>query len=167
MTVNKDLSTNQQGKNIIQVYEGLKLKAYICPTGYPTIGYGHRLIEGERIGGKIVQLLKNRLNYTITEREASDLLRVDLRAKESFVKALVKVPLNENQFSALVSFVFNVGQEAFRKSTLLKLLNAGDYDVVPAQLNRWVYGTVNGKKTKLGGLERRRNAEGLLFMGKL
>ena len=167
MTVNKDLSTSQQGKNIIQAHETLKLKAYICPTGYPTIGYGHKLIEGERVGGKIVQLLKNRLNYNISKDEADRLFLEDIRNKESFVKALVKVPLDENQFSALVSFVFNVGQEAFRKSTLLKLLNAGDYSSVPKQLDRWVYGTVNGKKTELGGLKRRREAEGKLFMGKL
>jgi lysozyme len=167
MTVNKDLSTRQQRTDIIQVYEDLKLKAYICPTGYPTIGYGHRLIENERIGGKIVHLLKNRLNYNISKDEADRLFLEDIRNKESFVKALVKVPLNENQFSALVSFVFNVGQEAFRKSTLLKLLNAGDYSSVPKQLDRWVYGTVNNEKVILGGLKRRREAEGKLFMGEL
>jgi lysozyme len=96
---------------------------------------------------------------TITADQAEQLLADDLRLYEKVVSNLVQVPLNDNQFAALVSFVFNVGQRGFETSTLLKLLNRGWYEQVPAQLTRW--NRVQGEV--LGGLSRRRAAEAALW----
>ncbi len=136
---------NEAGLALIKNYEGLRLKAYRCPKGVWTIGYGH-----------------TRTTYptmTIDEAEAERLLLEDLNVFERAVARLVKVPLEDNEFAALVSFVFNVGVAAFDASTLLKLLNRGWYEQVPAQLMRWVH--VQGEA--LGGLTRRRAAEGALW----
>ena len=88
-----------------------------------------------------------------------EILRDDLVEAESSVHKLVKVPLNQNQFDALVSFIFNIGETQFSYSTLLKKLNNKDYNSVPSELNRWVHG--GGKK--LPGLINRRRDEGNLF----
>jgi lysozyme len=95
----------------------------------------------------------------ITAEQADQLLQEDLRLVERAVQRLVQVPLNDNQFSALASFVFNVGSGNLESSTLLRLLNRGWYEQVPAQLLRW--NKANGEM--LGGLTRRRAAEGRLW----
>ncbi len=125
----------------IKRWEGLRLTAYRDVGGKWTIGYGH--VNGAREGMRI------------TEREAEDWLRRDLAQAELAVNDAVQVPLSDPQFGALVSFVFNVGVGAFRRSTLLRKLNAGDYDAVPAELLRW---TKAGGKL-VPGLVNRRNAE--------
>lgn len=96
---------------------------------------------------------------TISEAEANELLLDDLDRFERFVERKVVVPLNENQFAALVSFCFNVGEGAFGKSTLLKKLNSGDYASVPSELAKWV--TSKGKRIQ--GLVNRRAAEAGLW----
>ena len=108
----------------IKRWEGLRLDAYLDVGGVLTIGYGHT-------GSDVSHGL------TITKAKAESLLRSDLKIAEDAVSALVKVGLSDNQYGALVSFVFNVGVGAFRKSTLLRKLNAGDYAAVPAELMRW------------------------------
>ena len=138
---------NKATLDLIKSFEGLYLKSYICPAGVLTIGYGHT--------GKDVKA-----GMVITEEEAERLLLSDIEIFATGVNVLVKVPLNENQFGALTSFSFNVGLGAFEKSTLLKLLNRGWYDQVPAQMMRW--NKAGGKE--LAGLTRRRSAEGSLFM---
>jgi lysozyme len=110
-----------------------------------TIGYGHT--KDVRPGD------------VVTLTEAEKLLIEDLEWSESVVNNQVKVPLNQNQFDALVSFVFNVGSGNFGKSTLLKRLNAGRYDDVPHELKRWN----KGGGEVLPGLTRRREAETKLF----
>lgn len=136
---------NQQGLELIKKFEGCQLEAYLCPAGVPTIGYGHtRTAE---------------IGQTVTEAEAEALLREDAKEAEEAVQRLVCVPLTENQFSALVSFVFNVGQGAFENSTLLKMLNAGA-TTAANQLLRWNRGET---RQELYGLTRRRNAERALF----
>ena len=97
---------------------------------------------------------------TISQNEADRLLKMDLIVHCNNVSGLVKVPLNQNQFDALVSFEYNVGYGALAGSTLLRLLNAGDYKGAGGQFGRWVYG---GGKT-LPGLVRRRKAELDLFL---
>lgn len=87
------------------------------------------------------------------------MLAADLAKAEEAVDQSVKHLLTDNQFGALVSFAFNAGVSAFRSSTLLRLLNAGDYTSVPNQLKRWNKGTVNGKKVVLKGLTNRRAKE--------
>lgn len=136
---------NQSGVDLIKDYEGLHLTPYRCPAGIWTIGYGH------------TRTVKN--GMTITQEEADQLLASDLQIVATAIHRLVTVPLDENQFAALVSFAFNVGVGNFENSTLLKLLNRGWYDQVPAQLMRWVKS--NGEV--LGGLSRRRAAEAKLW----
>ena len=136
---------NQAGIDLIKEFEGLSLKAYKCLAGKWTIGYGHTLIAKE--------------GMSITKEQAEDLLRTDLSYFEKSVERLVTVPLTDNEFSALVCFVFNIGVANFERSTLLKLLNRGWYEQVPAQLMRW--NKVNGES--VGGLSRRRSAEAKLW----
>lgn len=137
---------NEAGLALIKEFEGLRLTSYRCPAGVWTVGWGST-------GPHVVP------GMTITEEEAETLLRDDLRRFEEGVEQLVEVPLNDNQFAALVSFAFNLGLGALSGSTLLRLLNEGDYASVPAQLARW--NKAGGKV--LAGLSRRREAEGKLW----
>lgn len=144
---------NKAGLDIIKSFEGLKLKPYLCPAGIPTIGYGTIRYPN----GKPVTLN----DPPITEKQAEAYLLHDVREKAAGVERLVKVKLNDNEFSALVSFAYNVGLGAFGGSTLLKLLNANaDKVAVADQLLRW--NKANGKE--LPGLTRRRQAERALFL---
>ena len=108
---------NDYGFAKIKQWEGLRLEAYQDSAGVWTIGYGH--IDGVKKGDKI------------TKKQAKDFLHKDLSKFEEIVSKSIKVPLNDYQFAALVSFAFNVGEYAFKKSTLVKKLNKGDYDCVP------------------------------------
>lgn len=138
---------SKKGVELIKSFEGFAPLEYTCVAGKRTIGYGHVLGPEEKyVCG-------------VCEREAEQLLKQDLDIAEKAVEKLVEVPLSDCQKDALVSFVFNVGIRAFQKSTLLKELNAGRYDRVPRQLQRWIY--VNGRPC--GGLIRRRQAEAALF----
>ncbi len=131
---------------LIKQWEGLRLQAYRDPVGIWTIGYGHtRDVQPGR---------------TITEAEAERLLRADLAEAEAVVAGSVTVPLSDHRFGALVSLVYNIGAGAFAGSTLLRRLNAGDYDAVPGELQRWVY--AGGRK--LTGLVNRRAAESALWV---
>jgi lysozyme len=143
------MTINQDGLNLIKSFEGLYLDAYLDPIGIPTIGYGHT--QGVEEG------------MTITEAQAEEFLRKDLADAEAAVSSdLVQVSLNENQFSALVSFTFNVGSVNFSDSTLLQLLNAGDFQGAADQFPVWNKGD-GGQE--LAGLTRRRKAERALFLG--
>lgn len=137
--------TNAAGVALIKDYEGLHLTPYLCAAKVWTIGYGHTRTV--------------RLGMKITPDQADQLLDDDLRLTERAVLRLVQVPLNDNQLAALVSFAFNVGTENFERSTLLRLLNRGWYEQVPAQLMRW--DRAGGEV--LGGLSRRRAAEARLW----
>lgn len=148
---------NNDGLDLVKEFEGLhkkrsdgKIQAYIDPVGVPTIGWGHT--KGVMMG------------QVITVAEAEQLLKEDMEESESFVTKLVTVTINDNEFSALVSFVFNTGVTAFRNSTLLKLLNQGNKEGAADQFLRWNKGTVNGKLVVLEGLSRRRKAERKLFL---
>lgn len=136
---------NRHGIELIKEFEGLRLVPYLCPARKWTIGYGHT--RTVRAGMKL------------TPAEAEQLLRDDLQLAARTVERLVQVPLNDNQFAALVSFVFNIGTSNFEQSTLLRLLNRGWYEQVPAQLSRW--NKANGEV--MGGLARRRAAEARLW----
>jgi lysozyme len=131
---------------LLKKFEGCKLKAYRCPAGICTIGYGHTSAAGspEVTDG-----------MTITQKQCDDILRQDLVKYETAVTGLVKQPLTQHQFDVLVDFAYNAGVGALKSSTLLKKVNAGDFDAVPAELMKWTKG---GGKV-LPGLVRRRQAE--------
>ena len=136
------------GLDIIKKFEGLKLEAYLCPAGIPTIGWGHT--RGVKLGQKI------------SAAQAEVFLDHDYQEAEDAVKRLVKVPLNANQLGALTSFVFNLGEGRLMGSTLLRLLNQGEYRLAAKEFDKWVYS--GGKK--LNGLIARRKAERELFESK-
>ena len=133
------------------------LKAYIDPVGIATIGYGSIYnYDAKR---------KVQLGDSITVDKAIEWLRRETTKIAPQIKALVKVPINQNQLDSLTSFVYNVGIGAFRNSTLLRLLNSGaPKSEVAAQFDRWNKGTVNGQKVILPGLVRRRSEEKALFL---
>lgn len=141
---------NQAGLGIIEKRESLQLKAYICPRGKLTIGYGHT--------GPDVHL-----GMVITKERAEELLQQDLRNAESAVSRLVKITLSDDEYSALVSFVFNIGGGEFEHDChLLTYLNQGRKDLAEAEFPKWDH--CNGKV--LGGLTERRADELALFLGK-
>ena len=139
------MNTSQNGIDLIKHFEGCELYAYKCQAGVWTIGYGHT---------KDVEP-----GMQITEDDAHNMLVEELNEYETYVNTLVSGPLNQNQFDALVSWVYNLGGGNLKASTLLKVLNSGDYEGVPAQIMRW--NKAGGKV--LEGLTRRRQAEADLF----
>lgn len=143
----------KEGLALIKSHEGLRLNAYPDPGtgGDPwTIGYGHTSLAGPPLVRK---------GMKISALEAEDILRRDLQRFEKAVAKAVKVPINDNQFSALVSFCFNVGEGGLLKSGVLKAVNAKRFDLVPARLALW--NKAAGRV--LPGLTRRRAEEGKLF----
>lgn len=142
---------HQEGFELLTTFEKCKLTAYDDGGGVWTIGYGHT-------GNNVVP------GMTISQTQAEEWLRVDLEKFESYVEDAVEVQLNDRQFSALVCFCFNVGPgtDGFGGSTLLKLLNEGDYQGAANQFPVW--NKVNGEPWL--GLTRRRLAERALFLGK-
>lgn len=144
-----NMQLNAAGYALLKTHEGLRLKAYLCPGGVLTIGYGHT--------GNVTPL------QHITAQEAQQLLIKDVARFEDGVSRYVGVKLNENQFSVLVCFAFNIGLSAFAGSTLLNLLNRRWYTQVPAQLMRWT--KVRG--VEVPGLVARRRAEAELWNRKV
>lgn len=132
--------------NLLKKFEGCKLKAYKCPSDKWTIGYGHTSAAGE-------PLVKE--GMTITQDEAEAILKRDIVKYENGVNDLVKVKLTQHQFDVLADFAYNAGVPQLKTSTLLKKVNAGNFDAVPAELMKWTKG--GGKE--IPGLVRRRRAE--------
>ena len=144
----KQMKISNNGLQLIKHFEGLVLKAYKCPAGVWTIGYGHT---------KDVQP-----GDEWSESHADHMLEVEMEEYEGYIHDSVTAPINQDQFDALVSWVYNLGGGNLNASTMLKVLNAGQYEEVPAQMMRW--NKAGGKV--LEGLTRRRQAEANLFMGK-
>lgn len=144
------MKTSTVGKGLITEFEGLRLTAYRCSADVLTIGVGHTSAAG---APKVVA------GMTITLAEADAILSRDLAKFEASVAKFVRVPVSQNQFDALVSLAFNIGENAFRKSTLVKRLNAGDVQGAAEQFAAW--NKVNRKAVV--GLTRRRAAEAKLF----
>ena len=149
------LKTSPQGLAIIKKFEGSRAKPYRCPAGVATIGYGSTYYAD----GKPVKLT----DAPITEAQAQELLQATLTKYEDCVNGAVKMPINQNQFDAFVSFTYNLGCGAFRKSTMLQLFNTGYAGAAAEQFNRW---TLGGGKV-LAGLVSRRAAERALFTSKV
>jgi lysozyme len=154
------MKMSQNGTQLLAEWEGFETEVYDDAAGLPTIGVGHLLTQNEREGGKIT-IKGQAVDYKqgLSEQEVLDLLAQDLERFEAAVNSAVQVGLNQNQFDALVSFAFNVGTQAFQSSTLLKKLNQGLYDEVPAQLRRW--NKAGGKVIQ--GLINRREKEIVLW----
>lgn len=141
------MKISKNGIDLIKEFEGLELKSYVDSVGVLTIGYGST-------GSHVYP------NQKITEKQAEELLLNDISRFEKGVNDFVKVPLNQNQFDALVSFSFNLGLGNLRSSTLLKKLNNKDYLGAANEFPRW--NRAGGKV--LNGLTRRRLREKELFL---
>ena len=150
------MNINNAGLELIMKWEGFKAKPYYCPAGVPTIGYGTTVYPN---GRKVAMS-----DVTITTEQAMSYLKFDCAKFERVVSDLVKSNINENQFSALVSFAYNLGGGALSKSTLLKKVNADPDDVtIAAEFLKYSKARVNGVLTPLNGLFKRRNEEQLLY----
>jgi len=139
------MNLGYKGKDLLKFFEGCELVAYQDSVGVWTIGYGHT--KGVTPG------------MTITQEEAEQMLESELTEYEGYVEKYVTVPLTQNQFDALVVWVYNLGPTNFRNSTLLKELNSGNYNAAGTEIKRW--NKAGGKV--LAGLVKRREAEAELF----
>jgi lysozyme len=146
------MKIGKKGLDLIKSFEGLKLNPYLDSVNIPTIGFGTIRYPN----GKAVSMS----DPAITEEKALFFLEHEINEKTSAINKMLKVSVNQNQFDALVSFAYNVGVGALQKSTLLKLLNSGDYAAAAEQFLRW--NKAGGKE--LAGLTRRRQAERSLFL---
>ena len=139
---------SSRGLNLIKQFEGLRPADYVCPGGFATIGYGHVIKAGESFP------------QPLSEPEAEALLLQDVEVAAKAVHRLIKVPLTQSQFDALVSFTFNCGAGALQRSMLRACVNREEHMQVPAELLKWTHSC--GKP--LPGLMRRRMAEALLYL---
>ena len=143
---NEKLNISPNGLVILKDYEKFSAKWYLCSSKKWTIGWGH------------VRTSKDRFD-TVTLEEADKLLQSDCLIAETCIKKFVKVALNQNQFDALTTFVFNIGITAFSESTILRLLNEGKFEQASEQFGRWIY-----PESSRRGLIKRRNRECALFL---
>lgn len=155
------MKLSQAGRDLLIQLEGLKKHIYLDSGNRQTIGIGHLLTAEEKKTGRLL-LGAHRVNYAmgITEQQAKQLLDQDILPFEHVVSESVNVELQPHEFDALVIFALNIGAYAFRKSTLLKQLNAGYYSSVPMELMRW--NKINGKESD--GLTNRRKSEVKLWL---
>ncbi|MGC0372017.1 MAG: hypothetical protein DGJ47_000721 [Rickettsiaceae bacterium] len=138
---------NIEGIALIKRFEGFSSVIYTCAAGFKTIGYGHKILPGE--------------NYsTVSLLQAEALLKKDLYSAERSVLRNLNVPLGDNQFASLVSFVFNLGGGALQRSTLRHKINSYLYKEAACEFEKWTY--CLGRKSK--GLLRRRLSEQSLFL---
>ena len=137
------------GLELLKRSEGFRGRTYLDVNGFPTIGYGHRLLHPESFPDGI------------DEAQAAEILVSDVRDAEQAVTRLVKVALTQGQFDALVDFCFNLGAGRLASSTLLKVLNGGRYEAAAEQLLRW--NIAGGQEN--AGLKARREAELALWSG--
>lgn len=161
--INNNLRPSKFLIDLIKSYEGLgprgkvkvgssyRVYSYICPAGYPTIGYGRRIQFSEH------KVLKDK---GITLEQAEENLEEDVNRFAGSIKKLIGVQLQDYQFDALVSFSYNVGIANFKSSTLLKKVNKKDFLGASKEFGRWIY----AKKKKLAGLVSRREAERRMFV---
>lgn len=142
-------SITQTGLELIKRFEGFSAIIYICPAGYPTIGYGHVVKDFER----------EKFAAGITIQEGEILLRQDTQIAEDAVCRLISVSLTDGQFDALVSFTFNLGSGALQRSALRRKINREEHDDILAEFMKLVW----SRRRTLAGLRKRRHAESLLY----
>lgn len=136
--------------DLIKQFEGFRANAYQDSVGVWTIGYGTTRINGQPVTA----------GMTITQQQALQLVQQEVNKLTRQINTIVAVPINDNQLNALVDFAYNLGFNALKTSTLIRKLNAGDYNGAADQFDRWVY--AGGKV--LPGLVKRREAEKQLFV---
>ena len=147
----ESMSVSNKGVDLICEFEGKRLAAYDDGVGVWTIGFGTiKYPDGNRV----------KKGDACTLEQAKEYMRHDLIEFEHTVNSSVKVPLNQNQFDALVSLAYNIGSNAFKSSTLVKKLNTGDYQGAADQFNVWI----NAGGKRMQGLVNRRDREKLLFL---
>ncbi len=147
------MQISEKGLNLIKKFEGLTLKPYLDVVNVPTIGYGSTYYEN----GMLVTLDDD----SISEQRATEILKFTTdKMYGSFVNKAVKVKLNQNQFDALVSFAYNLGNGNLQQSTLLKKVNNNDFIGASLEFEKW--NKAGGKV--LSGLTKRRTAEKELFL---
>lgn len=144
------MRTGDTGLNLIKGYEGLRMSAHYAPCEKWTVGYGHT--SSARHG------------MSVTEGDAERLLRDDVQPIEQLLTDTVRAPLNQNEHDALVSLIFNIGDENWKRSTVLRKLNAGDKIGAANAFELWTKAFVNNELVSLDGLVRRRAAEKSLFL---
>ncbi len=144
------MKTGETGLNLIKGYEGLRMAAHYSPSEQWTVGYGHT--SSARHG------------MSVTEGDAERLLREDVQPIEQLIADTVRAPLNQNENDALVSLIFNIGEENWKRSTVLRKLNAGDKIGAANAFELWTKAFVNNELVSLDGLVRRRAAEKSLFL---
>jgi lysozyme len=145
------LNINEEGLKLLKSKESYSAVWYLCPAKKMTIGWGHVKEQGDKFN-------------VITPAQGQELLIKDCKKAIDCINSKVTYSLTENQFSALVVFVFNIGITAFSTSTLLKKLNAGLLDQAASQFDVWNKITVKGKKEVSNGLIFRRAQEKALFL---
>lgn len=143
---------SRAGLELIKKFEGLRTKAYKCPANVWTIGFGHTSAAGDPVVNS---------DLVITKEQAELILIRDVQKYEDGVRDLVQIGITQGQFDALVSFAYNAGVHRLAGSTLLKRVNAGRFDEVPAEFMKWT----KGGGRDLPGLIRRRRAEVKLWRG--
>lgn len=138
---------SQKGIDLIKRFEGFSTTPYEDTAGQNTVGYGHLIKQGEVFD-------------KVTMEQAEGILRQDIAHAEQAINAFVNVQLNQNEFDALISLAYNIGMEAFRSSTLLRLLNSNSRNAAARQFTKWIY--AGGKASN--GLRNRREQEAQLFL---
>ena len=146
--MSEGLSAFRAAYGVIKQFERYSPVQYLDAAGYPTIGFGYLIKPGEKIPEPLLGAAAERL------------LQQDIAPKAAAVSARVSVPLFQEQFDAVVSWTYNLGEGALKSSTMLKKINTGQYDEVPGQMKRW--NRARGKVLK--GLQRRREAEAALYI---
>ena len=155
----RSMTISSAGVAMIKRFEGFRGKLYNDPVGHCSVGYGELVHKGNCNGDASEQSYRT----GISEENAAQLLVNRLHAFEGLINDSVTVELNQNQFDSLVSFSYNVGSGNFKQSTLLRLLNGGNYGSVSTELKKWTKGRKDGQLVDLPGLVTRRNEEAALF----
>ncbi|MBT8473071.1 MAG: lysozyme [Marinicaulis sp.] len=144
------MRTGETGLNLIKGYEGLRMSAHYAPSEQWTVGYGHTGTA--------------RHGMSVTEGDAERLLKEDVQPIEQLISDTVRAPLNQNEHDALVSLIFSIGEDNWKRSTVLRKLNAGDKIGAANAFELWSKAFVNNELATLDGLVRRRAAEKSLFL---
>jgi GH24 family phage-related lysozyme (muramidase) len=161
------LKINKEALSLIKEREGLRLNPYYCSGSVLTVGYGHAILKDDKIDGLIITEDKNKILHAsgkISVETANNLFLKDVERFEKGVFQLLKSKTTENQFSAMVSFAFNIGLVNFKNSTLLNLHNQAKYLEASLEFPKWNKVTKKGIKKVEAGLVIRRAMEKNLYM---